>query len=64
MAGALDIQLAGPRIYAGETVREPMINGAGREKATVGDVEAGVQIFNTACSVLTLATLLGFLVLL
>jgi adenosylcobinamide-phosphate synthase len=64
MAGALDIQLAGPRVYAGETVREPMINGAGRDTATVSDVEAGVAIFNTACSVLAIAALAGFLILL
>jgi adenosylcobinamide-phosphate synthase len=64
MAGALDIQLAGPRVYGGETVREPMINGAGRDVATVSDVEAGVSIFHSACSVLALATFLVFLVLL
>jgi adenosylcobinamide-phosphate synthase len=64
MAGALDIQLAGPRVYGGETVREPMINGAGRDVATVSDVEAGVSIFYSACSVLTLATFALFLVLL
>ncbi|PZM13014.1 adenosylcobinamide-phosphate synthase CbiB [Rhizobium tubonense] len=64
MAGALDIQLAGPRVYGGETVREPMINGAGRDVATVSDVEAGVSIFYSACSVLTLATFILFLALL
>jgi len=62
MAGALDIQLAGPRVYAGETVREPMINGAGRDVATVGDVEAGVAIFNAACSVLAIVAFAGFLI--
>lgn len=64
MAGALDIQLAGPRIYAGEMVREPMINGAGRGTATVSDVEVGVTIFNAACTVLAIATLAGFLLFL
>jgi adenosylcobinamide-phosphate synthase len=64
MAGALDIQLAGPRVYAGETVREPMINGAGRDAATVSDVEAGVAIFNTACTVLAIVALAGFLLFL
>jgi adenosylcobinamide-phosphate synthase len=61
MAGALDIQLAGPRVYAGEVVREPMINGAGRDVATVSDVEAAVSIFYSACSVLVLATFVAFL---
>lgn len=64
MAGALDIQLAGPRIYGGEVVREPMINGAGRDTATVSDIEAGISIFYSACSMLTLLAFLGFLLLL
>lgn len=50
MAGALDIQLAGPRIYAGALVAEPMINGSGRATATVGDVESSVSIFYGACT--------------
>lgn len=64
MAGALDIQLAGPRIYGGELVREPMINGSGRDTATVSDIEAGISIFYSACSVLALLAFLGFLLLL
>ncbi len=64
MAGALDIQLAGPRIYGGELVREPMINGAGRDTATVSDIEAGISIFYSACSMLTFLAFLGFLLLL
>ena len=54
MAGALDIRLAGPRVYSGEVVNEPMINGAGRPGATVGDVEAGILIFNGACTTLVI----------
>ncbi|CAN7479041.1 adenosylcobinamide-phosphate synthase CbiB [Pararhizobium sp. LjRoot255] len=54
MAGALDIQLAGPRIYTGSLVNEPMINGSGRAVATVGDVETGVSIFYGACTALVL----------
>lgn len=64
MAGALDIQLAGPRVYGGEIVREPMINGSGRDVATVSDVEAGISIFYSACSVLTFVAFVAFLVLL
>lgn len=56
MAGALDIQLAGPRIYAGALVAEPMINGSGRAVAVVGDVETGVSIFYGACSSLVVLT--------
>ena len=53
MAGALDVQLAGPRIYAGALVNEPMINGSGRAVATVADIETGVSIFYGACGFLT-----------
>ena len=46
-------KLAGPRIYGGALVSEPMINGAGRAVATVADVETGVSIFYRACGSLT-----------
>ncbi|WOS61271.1 adenosylcobinamide-phosphate synthase CbiB [Sinorhizobium fredii] len=61
MAGALDIQLAGPRIYGGVKVDEPMINGSGREVATVDDIDAAVAVFYGACTTLTLVS--AFLVL-
>ena len=41
-----------------------MINGAGRDTATVSDIEAGISIFYCACSMLTLLAFLGFLLLL
>lgn len=56
MAGALDIQLTGPRIYGGERVSEPMINGSGRPVATPRDIEAGVDLFYMSCTVLTVVT--------
>lgn len=60
MAGALDIQLTGPRIYGGQRVSEPMINGAGRAVATAMDIEDGVKVFYAACHVLIgLAVLLA-----
>lgn len=52
MAGALDIQLTGPRIYGGQRVSEPMINGSGRAVATAGDIENGVEFFYGACTAL------------
>ncbi|MBX5185357.1 cobalamin biosynthesis protein [Rhizobium sp. NZLR5] len=52
MAGALNVQLAGPRIYGGVIVTEPMINNAGRDIATAGDVEDGVSVFYASCMVL------------
>lgn len=57
MAGALDIRLAGPRIYGGQVVSEPMINGAGRAEAEAGDIGAAVGIFDAACSWLAVLVL-------
>ncbi len=56
MAGALDIQLAGPRVYGGARVDEPMINGSGRAVATTDDIDAAVAVFYGACTALTLAS--------
>ncbi|MFN7010840.1 MAG: adenosylcobinamide-phosphate synthase CbiB [Allorhizobium sp.] len=55
MAGALDIQLTGPRVYGGERVSEPMMNAGGRPVATAGDIEDGIELFYGSCSVLTAA---------
>ena len=55
MAGALDIQLTGPRVYGGERVSEPMMNAGGRAVATAGDIEEGIELFYGSCSVLTAA---------
>ena len=52
MAGALNVQLAGPRIYAGVVVSEPMINNPGRDVATSGDIDDGVSVFYASCMVL------------
>lgn len=49
MAGALDIQLAGPRIYGGELVDEPMLNEKGSSNAGSRDVKAAIRIFYGAC---------------
>ncbi|KQV81777.1 adenosylcobinamide-phosphate synthase CbiB [Rhizobium sp. Root1220] len=64
MAGALDVQLAGPRVYSGLVVMEPMINNGGRETATLDDIEGGVSVFHASCSALALVAFLLFLVLL
>ncbi len=56
MAGALDIQLTGPRIYGGERVSEPMINGSGRPVASARDIETGVALFYASCSALAVLT--------
>ncbi len=55
MAGATGVQLAGPRIYGGVKVNEPMMNDAGRAVAAIEDIEAAVTVFYAACSVMTFA---------
>ncbi|WEX76066.1 adenosylcobinamide-phosphate synthase CbiB [Sinorhizobium numidicum] len=55
MAGALDIQLAGPRTYGGVVVDEPMIHDAGRPVATADDVDDAISVFYAACLAMALA---------
>ena len=64
MAGALDLALAGPRVYGGVQVREPMMNAAGRQDASVFDIEAGVAIFKGACNTLAGFALVAFMLFL
>ena len=65
MAGALGIGLAGPRIYGGVRVDEPMMNASGRTTATVADMDLALRIFSAACAVLAVAVLfMGMVVLL
>lgn len=61
MAGALELQLAGPRIYEGNLVSEPMLNEEGRATADAGDITAGVAVFYHACTALLLCTLTAVL---
>lgn len=51
-AGALDVALAGPRVYAGDVVNEPMVNGAGRHDLGAGDIEAALKLFWVSMTVL------------
>ncbi|MBV1702736.1 MAG: cobalamin biosynthesis protein CobD [Hyphomicrobiales bacterium] len=48
MAGALDLQLAGPRIYAGEIVPDAFM-GHGRRDATAADIRTGLRLYRRAC---------------
>ncbi|MDH4415113.1 MAG: adenosylcobinamide-phosphate synthase CbiB [Rhizobium sp.] len=52
MAGALDQQLAGPRVYGGVRVSEPMMHAAGRSDAGPADIRTGIRVFYAACSVM------------
>ncbi|PYE90023.1 adenosylcobinamide-phosphate synthase CbiB [Phyllobacterium leguminum] len=51
-AGALDVALAGPRVYAGDIVNEPMVNGAGRHDLGAADIEAALKLFWLSMTVL------------
>jgi adenosylcobinamide-phosphate synthase len=53
MAGALDVALAGPRIYAGETVMEPMQNGAGARQISPSAIEHALKVYGAACTAFT-----------
>ena len=50
MAGALGLQLAGPRVYAGELVGDAFM-GEGRREATSADIRAGLRLYVRACAV-------------
>jgi adenosylcobinamide-phosphate synthase len=51
MAGALDLALAGPRIYAGVEI-EDAIMGRGRRAATAGDIRRALALFRRADAML------------
>ncbi|MFM2280608.1 MAG: hypothetical protein RLZZ444_2839 [Pseudomonadota bacterium] len=63
MAGALDIALAGPRIYEGETVVEPMQNAAGRRQIGPADIDAAIAVFWRAWTAFNLLVPLAVLLL-
>ena len=62
MAGAIDLQLAGPRVYEGVLVHEEMLNIGGKRLATAADIERAIKVFDHACMWLAGASL-AFLVL-
>lgn len=49
MAGAIDLQLAGPRVYEGVLVHEEMLNIGGRRQATITDIHRAIRVFDHAC---------------
>lgn len=54
MAGALDLALAGPREYAGETVEDAWMHADGRRDARIADVHAALALYAAACALLFL----------
>ncbi|MGV2124236.1 adenosylcobinamide-phosphate synthase CbiB [Agrobacterium vitis] len=61
-AGGLDVALAGPRIYAGDVVNEPMMNAAGQRAIGGADIRRGLLLIDGAwrigVGILLLLTLL------
>lgn len=51
MAGALDLSLAGPRTYEGETVPDNWMHAAGRRMCGAADIHAALRLFWLACAV-------------
>lgn len=51
-AGALGIQLSGPRIYDGSIANEPVVNAAGRAVTGASDIQSALQLFDRICFVL------------
>jgi len=71
MAGALDLALAGPRIYSGALTDDPWLNVEGRRAANVCDIAQALGVLRAACVLqgvliagLTLAVQIGWVGLL
>jgi adenosylcobinamide-phosphate synthase len=62
MAGAIEVALAGPRVYGGVTANEPMLNGSGRRDAGAENIEDALNIFSVATATFTVVILVLFLV--
>ena len=56
MAGSLDLRLAGPRSYGGETVDDAWM-GRGRAEATSADIRSALRMFVVACCLLAASLL-------
>ena len=61
MAGALGIQLSGPRIYDGVEVTERWV-GDGRNDLTARDIHAALDLYRAACG-LQIAALVAIVVI-
>ncbi|GGB54621.1 cobalamin biosynthesis protein CobD [Roseibium aquae] len=53
MAGALDLCLAGPRVYPGYTVQDPYMNPSARRDATGRDIARSLRLLIGAWAVMT-----------
>ena len=48
-AWALGISLAGPRVYAGESVQQVWLNGSGRTDLDAPDIDSALRLFARSC---------------
>jgi adenosylcobinamide-phosphate synthase len=48
MAGALQLKLAGPRVY-GETLVDDAFMGAGRREAGAAEIRRALRLYRLAC---------------
>ena len=48
-AGALGFALGGPRVYAGESVQQAWLNGAGKIELDAAEIERALVLFARAC---------------
>jgi adenosylcobinamide-phosphate synthase len=60
MAGAIEVALAGPRIYGGVVANEPMLNGAGRRDAGAENIEDALNVFGVTTAIFTGVVLVLF----
>jgi adenosylcobinamide-phosphate synthase len=58
MAGALGLQLAGPRVY-GETLVDDAFMGSGRREADAADIRQALRLYRRACAIQALALAVG-----
>lgn len=56
MAGAFDLALGGPRVYAGGAKTESVWIGSGKARLEAGDVRRGLALFVIGCGLLWLCT--------
>lgn len=61
MAGALELKLAGPRVYEGVRVEEPWL-GDGDERPGPAQIRAALKLYRAACGALWLLAAAGALV--
>jgi adenosylcobinamide-phosphate synthase len=64
MGGAIDVALAGPRIYSGERVMEPLQNAAGRRSIGPMEIDAALAVYGSACTVFNISIPVVVLILL